>query len=89
MQLATNGSFAEGLLDTRQSGFGRELPSWLISAPFDEVECLAAGDDHMIEGANFHQLQGIALWTGVCNKKGAAPISFFLELYGSCFALFR
>ena len=34
-----------------------------------EVECLTAGDDQMIEGADIHQPQHFALWTGVRNDE--------------------
>jgi len=76
-----NDCFRRSALLSRAAGSGRELPSWLIIAPFHEVECLAASDDQMIEGADFHQLQGLALWTGVCNRKGATPISFFRTVW--------
>jgi hypothetical protein len=35
-------------------GFGRELPSGLMALPLREVECLTAGDDSMIDGADIH-----------------------------------
>jgi hypothetical protein len=37
-----------------RTGFGRELPSGLMALPLREVECLTAGDDSMIDGADIH-----------------------------------
>jgi hypothetical protein len=65
------------LREARLSPWGRELPFRLVSAALRKVDCLTAGDDQMIEGADIHRLQGFKSWTGVRNINREAPIKSF------------
>ena len=58
-------------IDLLGLGHVRKVP------PLRKVECLTAGDDQMIEGADIYQLQGFTLWIRVRNETHEAPIKFF------------